>query len=104
MPDPPKALPKKNTKPQPLEVLKPRSWFKVVFGSSLIKLIFGRFFENKNNTASILAIILVVTLCFVIVVKEKYDNMTGLLNVVFVIIGYYFGAKQTKETDEDDSN
>jgi len=79
-----------------------KSWFIRIFGRSLIRILFGNFFENKNNTASILAIILIVTLCYVILVKEKYEYMNGLLNVVFVIIGYYFGARKPKSVEEED--
>jgi hypothetical protein len=73
---------------------------KVLGNRSFIRVLFGNFFENKNNTASILAIILVITLCWVIIAKDKYEYLNGLLNVVFVIIGYYFGAKQLKSSDE----
>ena len=45
---------------------------------------------------------LVATLCYVIVWKEKYEFLTPLLNIVFVIVGFYFGSKQSQETDEDD--
>ncbi len=65
------------------------------FGRSIISLLFGSFFERKTNAASIIAILLVLTICYIIVVKEKFDYMNGLLNIVFVVIGYYFGAKQT---------
>ena len=54
----------------------------------------GTFFEKKTNAASIIAIILVLSICYVIVVREKFEYMSFLLNIVFVVIGYYFGAKQ----------
>jgi hypothetical protein len=66
-------------------------------------LIFGKFFESKNNTASIIAATLVATLCYVIVFKEKYDYMNGVLKVVFAVIGYYFGAKPGTSKEEDDN-
>ncbi len=81
---------------------KRQSHFSKILGRSIIKAFLGDFFENKNNTASILAIILVYTLCWVIIVKEKYENMTYLVNIVFVIIGYYFGVIQTKQGKEID--
>jgi uncharacterized membrane protein AbrB (regulator of aidB expression) len=70
------------------------SWWKRTFGRSVISLIVGNFFEKKNNAASIIAIVLVLTICYVIVIKEKFEYMNFLLNIVFVVIGYYFGAKQ----------
>jgi hypothetical protein len=81
--------------------VKSQSWFSKLFGRSFMSMIFGRFFENKNNTASLLAIILVITLCWVVITKEKYDFLNGILNIVFVIIGYYFGAKQSAVSEEE---
>jgi len=76
-------------------------WMRV-FGRSVISLIFGNFFEKKTNAASIIAIALVGTICFVIVFKEKYEYMSQLMNIIFVVIGYYFGSKQENvENDED---
>lgn len=61
----------------------------------LLELIVGiKFFEKKSNAASLIAILLVLSICYVIVVKEKFEYMSFLLNIVFVVIGYYFGAKQ----------
>lgn len=54
----------------------------------------GTFFEKKTNAASLIALMLVVTICYVIVFQQKYEYMNFLLNIVFVVIGYYFGAKQ----------
>ena len=82
-----------------------RSCFKRIFGRSLIRLLFGNFFENKNNAAAIIGIILVLAVCYVVVFRQQYEYMNGVLNVVFVVIGYYFGAKQSgpsKETEEDE--
>ena len=62
----------------------------------------GTFFEKKANAASIVAIILVLSICYVIVVKEKFEYMSFLLNIVFVVIGYYFGAKQESVTNVDE--
>jgi hypothetical protein len=80
-----------------------RSWYARTVGRSFMSMIFGKCFESKNNTASIIAILLVATLCYVIVIKEKYDHMNGVLNVVFVVIGYYSGAKQGSSKEEDDN-
>ena len=61
-----------------------------------------KFFEKKANAASIVAILLVFSICYVIVVKEKYEYVSFLLNIVFVVIGYYFGAKQESVTNGDE--
>lgn len=71
-----------------------KSWWARTFGRSILSMLFGTFFEKKSNAASIIAILLVLTICYVIVVKEKFEYMSFLLNIVFVVIGYYFGAKQ----------
>ncbi|MES2366624.1 MAG: hypothetical protein V4563_12145 [Pseudomonadota bacterium] len=78
-----------------------KSWWSKVFGRSVISMLVGNFFEKKNNAASIIAIFLVITICYVIVVKEKFEYMSFLLNIVFVVIGYYFGAKQENTGNEE---
>lgn len=86
-----------------------KSWYARILGRSFISVIFGNFFEKKNNSASFIAIMLVGTLCFVILMNmNKIANfepvINGVLNVIFVVIGYYFGAKQgpTSKDNEDD--
>ena len=71
-----------------------KSWWARTFGRSVLSMLFGTFFEKKNNAASIISILLVTTICYVIVIKEKFEYMNFLLNIIFVVIGYYFGAKQ----------
>lgn len=72
-----------------------RSWWSRTFGRSVLEMLLGnKFFEKKANVASIVALLLVLSICYVIVVKEKFEYMNFLLNIVFVVIGYYFGAKQ----------
>ena len=78
-----------------------KSMWAKTFGRSVISMLVGNFFEKKNNSASIIAIILVLTICYVIVAKEKFEYMSFLLNILFVVIGYYFGAKQ-EDTQRDD--
>ncbi|MGD0956289.1 MAG: hypothetical protein ABR953_05600 [Candidatus Acidiferrales bacterium] len=56
----------------------------------------------QNNAASIIAILLTLTLCYVVAVREKYEYANGLLNIVFVVIGYYFGSKRQKESSDDE--
>lgn len=71
------------------------SLWKRTFGRSILELFIGvKFFEKKSNAASLIAILLVLSICYVIVVKEKFEYMNFLLNIVFVVIGYYFGTKQ----------
>ncbi len=70
------------------------SWYNRIVGRSFFSIVFGTFFENKNNAAAIIGIVLVITLCYVIVFREKYEYISGLLNILFVVIGYYFAAKK----------
>jgi hypothetical protein len=65
-------------------------------------MVFGHFFADKNNAASVVAIMLVATLCYVVAIREKYEYANGLLNIVFVVIGYYFGSKREASADDDD--
>ena len=82
-------------------MVQPVSWYNRIIGRSFTSIIFGSFLENKNNAAGVIGILLVLALCYVIIFKEKYEYMQGLLNIVFVVIGYYFGAKQgPKDKDE----
>ncbi len=81
-----------------------RSWWRRTFGRSILKALIGDFFGDKNNAASIIAIILVATLCYVVAFREKYEYANGLLNIVFVVIGYYFGSKREKGSDQDDED
>ena len=79
------------------------SWWGRTFGRSILSMLIGHFFADKNNAASVIAILLVVTLCGVVLFREKYEYTNGLLNIVFVVIGYYFGSKRERERDEDES-
>jgi uncharacterized membrane protein len=79
------------------------SWWKRTFGRSILSALIGHFFADKNNAASIIAIMLVATLCYIVAFREKYEYVNGLLNIVFVVIGYYFGSKREQERDEDDN-
>jgi hypothetical protein len=73
-----------------------------MLGRSVLNLLFGNFFNDKNNSASLIAIILVLTLCYAVIFQGK-DYVNGLLNIVFVVIGYYFGSRQsTKEGSPED--
>jgi uncharacterized membrane protein len=81
-----------------------RSWWRRTFGRSILSALIGHFFADKNNAASIIAIMLVATLCYVVAFREKYEYVNGLLNIVFVVIGYYFGSKREKDESDDDAN
>lgn len=77
-----------------------RSLYEKTFGKrSLLSVLVGSFFGDKNNAASVIAILLVLTLCYIVALKEKYEYATGLLNIVFVVIGYYFGSKRDKDDE-----
>lgn len=80
----------------------PKSWWAKTFGRSVLSMLVGNFFEKKNNAAAIIAILLTASLCYVIVFREKYEYITGLLNILFVVIGYYFGAKQGEQEKGDE--
>jgi hypothetical protein len=92
--------------PQPGPVFAPfdqRSWWRRTFGRSVLSMLIGHFFADKNNAASLIALILVTTLCYVVAIREKYEYVNGLLNIVFVVIGYYFGSKRQKDAEGDDA-
>jgi len=38
----------------------------------------------------------------VVVFRERYEILGPLANIVFVVIGYYFGSKREKAADEDE--
>jgi len=80
-----------------------RSLYEKTFGKrSLLSCLIGHFFADKNNAASLVALFVVGTLCYIVAVKGQYEYVTGLLNIGFVVVGYYFGSKRDKEKDEDD--
>jgi glucose uptake protein GlcU len=79
-----------------------KSWWARTFGRSILRALIGDFFADKNNAASIIAIMLVASLCYLVVWKEKFEYINGLLNIVFVVIGYYFGSKREVDSDDKD--
>ncbi|VVE00870.1 hypothetical protein PAQ31011_02135 [Pandoraea aquatica] len=76
-------------------------WWRTFGRRGLLQLVIGDLFADKNNAASVIAIILVATLCYLVAFKEKYDLTAGMMNVVFVVIGYYFGAKRNSDDKEE---
>jgi len=85
-----------------MDAHEPKSWWGRTLGRSVLKALIGDFFADKNNAASIIAILLVVTLCYVVAFREKYEYTNGLLNIVFVVIGYYFGSKRERDEPGDE--
>ncbi len=59
---------------------KAKSWYARTFGRSIFSIIFGKFFEIKNNTAGIVATSLVLTLCYVVI--SKIGLITSLDTIV----------------------
>lgn len=49
----------------------------------------------------LIALMLVYSICTIVVRDQKYEYVDGLLNIVFVVIGYYFGAKRDVEPQGD---
>lgn len=88
----------------------PPSYFRRMFASSIAFLIFGKFLQNKTNAASLIAIMLVSTLCYLLImnmakIQDFQPVLTAVLHVIFVVIGYYFGTKQpnvSKGNEEED--
>lgn len=74
------------------------------FGRSLLRAVIGDFFADKNNAASVIAIMLVGTLCYIVAIQQKFEFANGLLNIVFVVIGYYFGSKRETGSSDDDAS
>jgi hypothetical protein len=80
-----------------------KSWWQRTFGRSILRALIGNFFADKNNAASIIAIMLVASLCYIVVMQQRYEHANGLLNIVFVVIGYYFGSKREVGDNDDDN-
>jgi hypothetical protein len=55
---------------------------------------------KKRNTASILAIMLVGTICWVVVSKDKYEFLSPLVHIVFDVVGFYFDSKPGTGDDD----
>jgi Na+/pantothenate symporter len=79
-----------------------RSWWRKVFGRSLLKAVVGDFFDSKRNTASIIGIMLVGTLCYVVLFRDKYEYMAVVINLAFAVSGFYFASRVGPRDDADD--
>lgn len=86
--------------------MKEYNLYRLIFGqSSVFYRIFGTFFNKINNTAGLIATLVVCTLIFITVYKmfNKMDfsyelNLFG--NIIFLIVGFYFSKKNQKNVDE----
>lgn len=83
-----------------LVIAQERSVWGLLVGRSIINALIGNFFTNKNNTAALIAIALVATLCWLAFAGNE-DIVPILSNIIFVVIGYYFGAKSTEDSNRD---
>jgi hypothetical protein len=63
-----------------------KSWWSRILGRSLLRAVIGDFFADKNNAASVIAIMLVATLCYVVAAQQKYEYANGLLNIVLWLL------------------
>jgi multisubunit Na+/H+ antiporter MnhF subunit len=83
---------------------KEQSWWAKIFGRSIYSLIFGNNLADKNVAATIISILLVATLCYLAVTLDGQDRsmlIQGLANLVFGVVGYYFGSKREEASEED---
>ena len=81
-----------------------QSWWAKVFGRSVLSMLFGTFFEKKANAASIIALLLIATVCYFVIFREKGEAyLPQLLNIAFVVIGYYFGSKQASVNRDEEA-
>ena len=98
---------KKDQKEETMAEIKQKSWYSRILGRSFFFMIFGKFFEKKDNSAALIAIMLVGTLCFTVIYNlvnsvNITEELRIITNVIFVVIGYYFGSKQLNVSDEND--
>lgn len=79
-----------------------RSWWSRTFGRSVYGIIFGNNLADRNVAATVIGIMLVATLCWLAITGKA--NLSGdLVNIVFVVVGFYFGSKRVQATDCDDA-
>lgn len=78
-------------------------WSRATGGRSIYSLIFGNNLADKNVAATIISILLVLTLCYLAITTQEHGIISSLANLVFVVVGYYFGSKRAKadEAEED---
>jgi hypothetical protein len=79
-----------------------KSWWTKIFGRSLYGLVFGKNLADRNVAATFIGIMLVATLCYLAAFKGHNELITPLVNVVFVVVGFYFGAKRETGTDDEE--
>jgi hypothetical protein len=57
-------------------------------------MIFGDNLADKNVAATIIGVMLVMTLCYMAAFRGRTELLTPLVNIVFVVVGFYFGSKR----------
>jgi len=74
-----------------------------VFGRSIYGLVFGKNLADRNVAATIIGVMLVATLCYLAAFKQRYELLPPLSNIVFVVVGFYFGSRREKSTDGEEN-
>lgn len=83
---------------------KAHSWWTKTFGRSLYGLIFGGNLADKNVAATVISIMLAATLCYLAITLQGQNQtmlIQALANLVFGVVGYYFGSKRAKAEEEE---
>ena len=65
---------------------------------SIFSKVFGNFFTNPSNTTGLLATGLMAVVAYLFV--KTGDAPQRLLDILYVIIGFYFGGATSKKTSE----
>lgn len=85
------------------EVPEVKSWWARTFGRSILGLLVGKNFSDRNVAATIIGVTLTATLCWM-AIKGKDDLAAPLTNLVFAVVGFYFGSKREKGDDSDEQS
>ena len=82
-----------------------QSWWRRLFGRSILKALFGTDVDlsNRQTAATIISLLIIGTLCWLAVYAQetRTDIIKTLSGVIFVIIGFYFGKSQEAVDDVD---
>jgi len=78
-----------------------KSWWGRTFGRSIWAALFGENLGDRNVAATIIGVMLAATLCW-LAIKGKDDLAAPLTNLVFAVVGFYFGSKREKSDNEDE--
>jgi hypothetical protein len=63
--------------------------------------LFGENLGDRNVAATIIGVMLAATLCW-LAIRGKDDLAAPLTNLVFAVVGFYFGSKREKPHDDDE--